>query len=111
MRNGYATDDSEWWGAKWGAILFLRQATLSLLKRSIYLCELASSHGQQQPATARPSFASRGSGVQIPSAPPSAPPLSSTHVVSQDIGITPNPCSRQALALEIEGLPGTARRV
>jgi hypothetical protein len=47
-----ATDDREWWGAKWGAILHRHQATLSPLKRSIYLCDLACSHGQLQPATA-----------------------------------------------------------
>ena len=46
-----ATNDSEWWGAEWGAILQQHQATLSPLKRSIYLCDLAFSHGQQQPAT------------------------------------------------------------
>ena len=51
------TDDSEWRGAKWGAILHQHQATLSPLKRSIYLCDLAFSHSQQQPATARFSFA------------------------------------------------------
>jgi hypothetical protein len=49
---GMATDDSERWGAKWGAILHQHQATLSPLKRSIYLCDLVFSHGQQQSATA-----------------------------------------------------------
>ena len=65
-----ATDDSEWWGAKWGAILHQYKATLGPLKRSIYLRDLAFSHGQQQPATAWPSFSSRGVRVQIRSAPP-----------------------------------------
>jgi hypothetical protein len=43
-----ATDDSQWWGA----ILHQHQATLSPLKRSIYLFDLAFSHGRQQPAIA-----------------------------------------------------------
>lgn len=47
-----ASDHSKWWGAKWGAILHQHQATLSPLKRSIYLCDLVLSYGQQQPATA-----------------------------------------------------------
>ena len=59
---GMATDDSE----RWGAILHQHQATLSPLKRSIYLCDLVFSHGQQQPATARPSFASRGQRFESP---------------------------------------------
>ena len=47
-----ATDGIEWWGAMWGAILHKHQATLSPLKRSIYLCDLAFSHTRQHPATA-----------------------------------------------------------
>jgi hypothetical protein len=44
-----ATDDSERRGTKWGAILHQHQATLSPLKRSLYLCDLAFSCSQQQP--------------------------------------------------------------
>jgi hypothetical protein len=51
-RRPMATDDSEWWGAKWGAIVHQHQATLRPFKRSIYLCDLACRHGQQLPATA-----------------------------------------------------------
>lgn len=46
-----ATDDSERWGAKWGAIFHQHQATLSPLKHSIYVRDLAFSHARQLPAT------------------------------------------------------------
>ena len=57
-------------GAKLGAIIRRHQATPSPFKRSIYLPDLRSSHSERHRATAGTSFASRGSGVQIPSAPP-----------------------------------------
>ena len=42
----------------------------STFKRSIYLPDLTSGNSERHRATGRISFASRGSGVQIPSAPP-----------------------------------------
>jgi hypothetical protein len=56
-------------GAKLGATVHRHQATLSPFKRSIYLPDLTSGHSERHRATGRISFASRGSEVQIPSAP------------------------------------------
>jgi hypothetical protein len=57
-------------GAEWGAIVGRHQATWSLLERSIHQPYQASRHNQTHRPTLGISFASRGSGVQIPSAPP-----------------------------------------
>ena len=59
-------------GAKWGAIGARHQATWSLLERSIHEIYQVSRHNQTLRPTLGISFASRGSGVQIPSAPPSS---------------------------------------
>src|SRR5207248_7050019 len=59
-------------GAKRGAIVVRHQATWSLLERSIHEIYQASRHNQTLQPTLGISFASRGSGVQIPSAPPSS---------------------------------------
>ena len=80
-------------GAKLGAIVRRRQATLSPFKRSIYVLDLTSCHGERHRATRSISFASRGSGVQIPSATLSHPQLHVNPQVS-------------ALTCDHVGLPG-----
>ena len=57
-------------GAKWGAIVGRHEATWSLLERPIFSLELVSSYSEPHRPTVRVCFASRGSGVQISSAPP-----------------------------------------
>ena len=59
-------------GAKWGAIISLRRAISGLPQRSISVIYQESSYGERHRPAAWISFASRGSGVQIPSAPPSS---------------------------------------
>ena len=56
-------------GAKLGAILDRRAATLSFRERLVYQPDLVLSTFKPHCATVELSFASRGSGVQIPSAP------------------------------------------
>jgi hypothetical protein len=59
-------------GAKWGAIIGRYWATSDLSSCSTSSIYQASSYGERHGPTAWISFASRGSGVQIPSAPPSS---------------------------------------
>jgi hypothetical protein len=65
-------------GAKWGAIVYRRQAMLGLHERSRYASDLAFSYCEPHRATGGASMAWRGSGVRIPSAPLDT--LSSTQV-------------------------------
>jgi hypothetical protein len=58
-------------GARWGAINGPHGATRGSVRRAKYALELASSHAEPYWPTLESSFASRGSGVQIPLAPPS----------------------------------------
>jgi hypothetical protein len=67
---GHAPGLVQFWGAKWGAISGRYQATECSLERLIYRLHLVSSDTEPYATKLEASFASRGSGVQIPSAPP-----------------------------------------
>ena len=56
-------------GAKWGANVPRRNALQSHVEHPEYAPDLVSSDNEQRAAITGISFASRGSGVQIPSAP------------------------------------------
>ena len=63
---------TSFWGAKWGAIFSRRGATQGLPERSIIMLYLMLRHSETRRATVGSSMAWRGSGVRIPSAPPSS---------------------------------------